>query len=62
MRKGVVWQNHHITYKPEVTVRIRRMVHFYITKLNRFTGFTANEKKALRAVLRQKPTLRRRDL
>jgi len=57
-----VWQNHHISYTPEIIIRIRRSVHYYVTSLNRFSGFTANEKKALRVVIRRKKILKEKDV
>lgn len=53
--KKVVWQKHHITYKPEKTVWIRRSEHFYITCLQRFNAFTPGAKQAIRHIMREKP-------
>ena len=47
----VVYQNHHLEYAsathPEIILRIRRKVHFYIFKLSRFKYFNKNEAKSL---------------
>ena len=52
-----VWQNHHINYKTEEVVRIRRSVHYICTKIQRHTlGMTKNEKYAVRCALRSIPT------
>ena len=54
-KKKTVWQRHHITYIPEVTVIIRRKCHWCITLLQRYKDFTPNEKRALRYIIKHKP-------
>ena len=36
-KKRIVWQKHHLSYKPETVVYMQRKEHYYITILNRFT-------------------------
>ena len=44
--KGEVWQTHHVVYADpgkgieEVTVRLRRKEHYYVTMLQRFKAFS----------------------
>ena len=45
--KKVVWQRHHLSYDPEIVVRIRRSVHWIATQIQRFKGLHKDEKKAL---------------
>ena len=58
-RKKPVWQRHHITYNPEKLVWVRRKEHFYITMFQRFKDLSAGAKKALRYIIRTKPTIRK---
>lgn len=46
-KKKVVFQNHHLSYKPEVTRKIRKGCHAAITILNRFNYLTSEEVNAL---------------
>jgi len=55
--KKVVWQTHHLTYEPEKTVRVRRKEHFHITNLSRFKDFSSGAKKAIKFILKTKPTI-----
>jgi hypothetical protein len=55
--KKVVFQRHHISYEPEVVVRIRRSVHYLCTQAQRFKAFTDHEKYALMTVIMNKPFL-----
>ena len=57
-KKKTVFQKHHITYEPEVVVKIRRKVHYVITLLQRYKDFTYNEKRAMRYIIKHKPTLK----
>ena len=55
--KKVVWQYHHVSYEPEIVVKIRRSVHFICTKIQRHTkGLTNNEKWAIKQAVSQIPT------
>ena len=59
----VVWQDHHISYQDrdgsEWMVKVRRSVHFIITRLGRYSrGFTMKEKAALHCAIEQLPTVR----
>ena len=60
--KPEVWQRHHIryaheTHETEWVVRIRRKVHFEITRLQRYKNFTRSEKQALKYVIEMKPEI-----
>ena len=54
--KPEVWQKHHICYEPEVVVRVTRAEHFFITRLSWFKELSAGCKKAIKEVLKSKPT------
>jgi hypothetical protein len=56
--KKIVCQDHHISYEPEIKVRIRRSEHWVITLLSRFNSLSAGSKKAIRHILKTKKTLR----
>lgn len=58
-RKKIVWQRHHITYEPEWVVWVRRKEHFHITNLQRFKDFSAGAKRAIRYIMKTKPTARK---
>jgi len=51
-----IWQVHHLSYQPEITVKIRKGVHYAITQLSRFKYLTEDEKRAVRCELEKKPT------
>ena len=54
MKKGQarkVIQKHHITYEPEVTVKLTRAEHWRITKHQRIKNATVGYLKAMRADL-----------
>jgi len=55
--KKVVWQKHHILYKPELTVMVRRSEHYYITMLQRFKQLSPGAKEAMRYELDKKPEI-----
>ena len=58
-KKPMILQDHHICYEPPVIVRVRRSIHhFIITPLSRYNGLLAGEKKAIKAILKAKKTLR----
>lgn len=53
-----VWQNHHITYDPEWTVRVRRPVHYLIRRVEMYSkGFTLQEKAGLHCAVEKLPTI-----
>lgn len=56
MKKRDCLQRHHIQYEPEVVVTVRRSEHFFITRLSYFKELTAGAKKAIRYIVRTKPT------
>ncbi len=53
--KKVVFQKHHISYEPEVTVLVTRAEHFYLYRLNLFKSFTAGFRESVKAILGSKP-------
>ena len=57
--KKVVWQRHHIKYDPEIVVDVTRAEHFYLTRLNYFNGLSKGFRKAIKAILKDKPEVRR---
>lgn len=56
-KKKVCWQLHHLSYEPEITRVVRRSVHFYLTKLQRFSGLSQGEKEAFMYIIQTKPTV-----
>ena len=65
--KRTVWQKHHILYLDrhgkDWVVRVRRSVHYLITKAQRYTrGLTPDEKTALIEAIEQLPTVAEEDL
>ncbi len=53
--KKQVYQTHHITYEPEVTVRVTRGEHYVISQLQRFKALTRGAKRAIRYILKVAP-------
>ena len=51
-----IWQTHHLSYQPEITVKIRKGVHQVCTLISRYKYLTADEKRAIRCELEKKPT------
>lgn len=56
MKKKNCVQIHHLSYEPEITVKIFRSEHFWITRLSWFKSLSAGAKKAIRHILKTKPT------
>ncbi len=55
-KRKEIWQTHHLRYEPELTVRVRRSEHFFITRLSWFKELSAGAKRAIRFILVNKPT------
>ena len=58
--KPTTWQQHHISYSPEIKVWVRKPEHWVITQLQRFSGLSYGAKRAIRAVLKDKPVYKRK--
>ena len=56
MKKKEIIQVHHISYDPEIVVKVTRAEHFIITRLSWYKELTAGCKKAIRELLKLKPT------
>ncbi len=54
----VVYQNHHISYNPEILVPIRKNVHWECTRIRRYKGMTEMEKTAICHAVLSIPTIR----
>ena len=54
-KKPEILQTHHLSYDPPITVPVRRKVHFYLTRLQWFKGFSMEEKVALIYLALEKP-------
>jgi len=53
-----VFQNHHLSYKPEIVVRIRKGVHNVCGLVLRHSkGMTSTEKRAIRCALEMIPDI-----
>lgn len=55
MAKQQVWQRHHITYEPDLIVKVTRGEHFLITQLQRFKSLSQGARQALLYEISQKP-------
>ena len=53
--KKTIYQLHHISYEPEVTVKVTRAEHFYLTRLGWFKSFTKGFREAVKVLLGSKP-------
>ena len=51
-----VYQHHHISYRPEIIVRIRKGVHDICSRIMRHSrGMSSEEKRAVRCALEMIP-------
>ena len=51
-----VYQHHHISYRPEIIVRIRKGVHDICSRIMRHSrGMSSEEKRAIRVALEMIP-------
>jgi len=55
MKKNPV-QVHHLSLEPEITVKIFRSEHFWITRLSWFKSLSPGAKKAIKYILKTMPT------
>ncbi len=55
MPKKVIWQNHHISYDPEILAVVTRAEHFYLGRLNYFKSLSNGFRVAMLALMASKP-------
>jgi len=55
MPKKLVWQNHHVSYDPEILKVVTRPEHYHIMRLNRFGSLSKGCKEAIQYILDTKP-------
>ena len=58
VKKPECWQKHHVSYEPEVLVRVTRAEHYYLTCLMRFNAFSKGFRESLREIMAIKPIKR----
>ena len=55
----MVYQHHHISYRPEIIIRVRKGVHDICTKIMRHSkGMSSDEKRAIRCALEMIPGIK----
>ncbi len=55
MPKKVIWQNHHISYDPEILTVVTRSEHYYLSRLNFFKSLSRGFRVAMIALMGSKP-------
>lgn len=54
-KKNIIFQEHHLTYKPVKTVMLRKGEHWIVTQLSWLKELTPGAKQAIRYLLSTKP-------
>ena len=55
MPKKTIWQNHHVSYEPEILAVVTRAEHFYLSRLNFFKSLSKGFRTAMIALMASKP-------
>jgi len=55
MPKKLVWQNHHVSYLPEILAVVTRPEHYYLTRVGRFGALSLGFRKAMQHIMDTKP-------